>query len=188
MRSTYFTCIVPGCGNNTRNNPQESFFYLPKTVDIFEQWARNMNFEDVLRKPTSRRKHCKICGTHFVYSCFQTAEKKKLNRRVVPTILTLERDVILPEGIEPLQEARPEPSQEAVPETSQASIPEPLHEAIPGPSGNPVTAGLSQASFADGMVIVSLQSPDVSNSQIISKTQPYAKGYSYLGPEQSSNV
>ncbi|GLV33350.1 hypothetical protein CBL_20098, partial [Carabus blaptoides fortunei] len=72
-----------------------------KTVDILEQWARNMNFEDVLRKPASSRKHYKICGMHFVDSCFQTAEKKKL------------------------------------------------------------------ASFADGMVTVSIQSPDVSNSQVM---------------------
>ncbi|GLV44431.1 crooked legs [Carabus blaptoides fortunei] len=149
MPSTYFKCIVPGCGNNTKINPQQAFFHLPKPMNILENWAKNMNLLDVLLKRQSSRRHYKICRMHFEDSCFQTFEKKKLNRGAVPTIFNFERDPILEDGTSPCQEDIPVRLDEI----------SPTMQAVPGLSKNRVISGHAQTAFGDEMGTIPLRTP-----------------------------
>ncbi|GLV39316.1 hypothetical protein CBL_20405, partial [Carabus blaptoides fortunei] len=115
-----------------------------------------MNLPDLVCKPESTRRYYKVCRRHFPDSCFQTPEKKKLNRGVVPTIFDLESDLILPEGIESFQEAIPARSHALAPAT----------QTLPETSDNPETAGPSENPSSVDIATIPLLSPDVNKGTV----------------------
>lgn len=83
-------CFAPNCPSNTDSDPGLTFHSLPSNDKILLQWAKNMDREaKILNAPKSTQKHYFVCGKHFLDSCFQTYERKKLNRGAIPTIFNV---------------------------------------------------------------------------------------------------
>lgn len=83
----YQKCAVSGCDSRVANE-NVKFFMFPVNEFFCEQWLRIIN-NPKLANCTTRfiRRNYSVCEKHFVESDFQTPERKKLNRGVLPKIV-----------------------------------------------------------------------------------------------------
>lgn len=80
-------CAVPSCNNTMANNPTVAYFSFPRNEGVGRRWLENINNPQLGSIPYSRlRWQFRVCGDHFVLSDFQTPNRQKLNRGVIPTV------------------------------------------------------------------------------------------------------
>lgn len=95
----YQKCAVLDCNNEFKTNSKIMYHRFPVNDSGCLMWLIKINNPLLAERSLAYIRQCySVCNKHFEISCFQTLERKKLNRGVVPTLfLSKEEPVPLPD-------------------------------------------------------------------------------------------